>query len=52
MHLNQVLSGRMCGNRDHTTIIHHVRLKRNRSTCALEYLKGKWNRTVVRLWQT
>ena len=25
--------GRMCGNRDHTTIIHHVRLKRNKTGC-------------------
>ena len=25
--------GRMCGNRDHTTIIHHVRLKRNKTNC-------------------
>ena len=25
--------GRMCGNRDHTTIIHHVRLKRDKTNC-------------------
>jgi hypothetical protein len=23
----------MCGNRDHTTIIHHVRLKRDKTNC-------------------
>ena len=28
--------GRMCGNRDHTTIIHHARLKRNKT--------GPWNK--------
>ena len=32
MHLNQAI-GRMCGNRDHTTIIHHARLKRNKTGC-------------------
>ena len=25
--------GRMCGNRDHTTVIHHARLKRNKTNC-------------------
>ena len=25
--------GRMCGNRDHTTVIHHARLKTNKSGC-------------------
>ena len=25
--------GRMCGNRDHTTVIHHARLKRNKTGC-------------------
>ena len=25
--------GRMCGNRDHTTVIHHTRLKTNKSGC-------------------
>ena len=28
---SQPAIGRMCGNRDHTTIIHHVRLKRNKT---------------------
>ena len=30
---SQPAIGRMCGNRDHTTIIHHVRLKRNKTGC-------------------
>ena len=25
--------GRACGNRDHTTVIHHARLKRNKTGC-------------------
>ena len=25
--------GRMCGNRDHTTVLHHAKLKRNKSGC-------------------
>ena len=37
--------GRMCGNRDHTTIIHHSRLKRNKT--------GPWNikkESGIELW--
>ncbi len=30
---SQPAIGRMCGNRDHTTVIHHIRLKRNKSNC-------------------
>ena len=30
---SQPAIGRYCGGRDHTTIIHHVRLKRNKSNC-------------------
>ena len=30
-HASQPAIGRACGNRDHTTIIHHVRLKRNKA---------------------
>jgi len=30
---SQPAIGRMCGNRDHTTIIHHVRLKREKANC-------------------
>ena len=32
-HASQPAIGRACGNRDHTTIIHHVRLKRNKTGC-------------------
>ena len=32
-HGSQPAIGRMCGNRDHTTIIHHARLKRNKTGC-------------------
>ena len=32
-HNSQPAIGRACGDRDHTTIIHHIRLKRNKSGC-------------------
>ena len=42
---SQPAIGRMCGNRDHTTIIHHARLKRNKT--------GPWNikkESGIELW--
>ena len=30
---SQPAIGRMCGNRDHTTVIHHIRLKRDKTNC-------------------
>ncbi len=30
---SQPAIGRMCGNRDHTTVIHHIKLKRYKSNC-------------------
>ena len=32
-HASQPAIGRMCGGRDHTTIIHHVKLKKNKANC-------------------
>ena len=32
-HTSQPAIGRACGDRDHTTVIHHIRLKRNKTNC-------------------
>ena len=44
-HASQPAIGRACGNRDHTTIIHHARLKTNKT--------GPWNikkESGIELW--
>ena len=32
-HTSQPAIGRACGGRDHTTVIHHIRLKRDKTNC-------------------